>query len=264
MYIRGYSVLLQFAMSRPYTFQVAQGVYCVMRRSYFTNCYLVDRPDGVVAIDAGMKSNGSEVFAALEEIGRRPENVTAVLLTHWHNDHAAGASALAAVSHAPVFYSAAEADHLTRRAASTGLRAALSAHIPETGPLVLFKGLLGNAPQEAVEASRYIRGGEVVANDFEAIDTPGHTAGHLSYFYRPSGVLFAGDALAVIRGRLRFMARPVTEDLAAARESMLRVLSLPIRWVCPGHREPLVKNVVQECDRLRRYILDGSRWPILG
>ena len=52
--------------------------------------------------------------------------------------------------------------------------------------------------------------------------TPGHTPGHVSFYYAPERALFAGDALAVIGDRVRFMARPVTPDLAAARASMRR------------------------------------------
>jgi hypothetical protein len=60
------------------------------------------------------------------------------------------------------------------------------------------------------------------------------------------------------------MARPVTEDLAAARDSMVRCLSLPIDFVCPGHREPLVRNVREECERMRDYVAGGGKWPIFG
>src|SRR5580700_4844546 len=96
-------------MSHARTFRVADGVYCVMRRSYFTCSYLVDTGDGgVVAIDAGMKSSGSDVLHALREIGRLPQDVSALLLTHWHNDHASGAAELATASGAAVYYHATE------------------------------------------------------------------------------------------------------------------------------------------------------------
>ncbi|HEX8916738.1 MAG TPA: MBL fold metallo-hydrolase [Humisphaera sp.] len=252
-------------MSKPHTFQVVPGVWCVMRRSYFTCSYLVATADGgLAAVDAGMKSTGSEMFAAIDELGRTPADVRAVLLTHWHNDHAAGAAELAVASGADVFYSATEADHLTRRAASGGLRGRLSAAVPETGPLVLLKGLLGNAPQQAVEATRFVRDGDDVLGEFDVIDTPGHTAGHVSYHHRPTGTLFAGDALAVIAGRLRFMARPVTEDLVAARASMRRCLDRDIRAVCPGHREPMGRDAEAECRRMRHLLDAGARWPLLG
>jgi glyoxylase-like metal-dependent hydrolase (beta-lactamase superfamily II) len=129
---------------------------------------------------------------------------------------------------------------------------------------VLFIGLLGEAVPEAVEAAEYIKDGQIVAGGFEVIETPGHTPGHASFYYRLERVLFAGDALAVIDGRVRFMARPVTLDVPAARRSMERCLSLDIQVLCPGHREPLTAGVAAECDRMRRHLADGGRWPLLG
>ena len=250
-------------MSKPFTFEVTTGAYCVMRRSYFTCSYLVDTGDGLVAIDAGMKSTGSEMLSAIAEIGRTPRDVRAILLTHWHNDHAAGAAVLAKMSGAEVHYSSVESPHLGGDLASTGIRGRLSALVPETGPLVLLKGLLGNAPEQPVEATRFVRDGDVVRG-FEVLDTPGHTRGHLSYYYRPRRTLFAGDALAVINGQLRFMSRPVTEDRDAARASMQRCLSLPIDFICPGHREPMTRNTQSECARMKAHLDGNGRWPLLG
>jgi glyoxylase-like metal-dependent hydrolase (beta-lactamase superfamily II) len=81
--------------------------------------------------------------------------------------------------------------------------------------------------------------------------------------YRPEQALFAGDALAVIAGRIRFMTRPVTLDLASARRSMETMLSLRPRFVCPGHREPLA-NAGEACEDMLKYLAVGGRWPILG
>jgi glyoxylase-like metal-dependent hydrolase (beta-lactamase superfamily II) len=96
------------------------------------------------------------------------------------------------------------------------------------------------------------------------IETPGHTPGHTSFYYRRERALFAGDALAVIDGQVRFMARPVTLNLEAARRSMERCLSLDIGVLCPGHREPLTTRVEQACQNMRLYLTAGGRWPLLG
>ena len=250
-------------MSKPSVSEVAPGVYCVMRRSYFTCSYLVETPAGLIAIDAGMKSSGSEMLSAIAELGRVPGDVIAILLTHWHNDHAAGASVLADRSGADVYYSAREAEHMTRRAAATGVRGRLSAIIPEHGPLVLLKGLLGNAPQQPVAATKFVSGGDTIF-DFDVIDTPGHTVGHVSYYHRTKRVLFAGDAIAVVHQRLRFMARPTTEDQPAARQSMTKLMGLPLHAVCPGHREPLTQNVEAERLRLGELLKQNEDWPLFG
>jgi glyoxylase-like metal-dependent hydrolase (beta-lactamase superfamily II) len=249
---------------RPKVFQVCDRVYCVMRKSYYTCSYLVTCGNGLVAVDAGMKSHGNDILAAIDHLGGRPAEVTAVLLTHWHNDHSAGASELAELSGAQVHYSATEAGHLTRDKAATGVGGRLSAYVPETGPLVLLKGLLGNAPQQPVTATSYVNDGDIVASEFEVIATPGHTPGHVSYYHGSTRTLFAGDALAVVNGRLRFMARPVTEDLAAARASMVRCLDRQIDFVCPGHREPLTSDAQEQCDQLRAHVIAGGRWPLFG
>jgi glyoxylase-like metal-dependent hydrolase (beta-lactamase superfamily II) len=252
-------------MPHPRTFRVADRVYCVMRRSYFTCSYLVDAPDaGLVAVDAGMKSTGSDVFHALKELGRSPGDVAAILLTHWHNDHASGAAELAAASGARVYYHATESPYFTRQRAASGLRAALSRVIPETGPLVLLHGLLANAPDKPVRATCHVQGGDTLPGGFEVLDTPGHTVGHVSYYHAPTRTLFAGDALAVVHGRLRLMARPVTEDLAAARASVIRCLDRPLAAICPGHREPLTQNVPAERDRLLALARSGAPWPLFG
>jgi len=251
-------------MIGPHTFRVTNNVWCVTRRSYFTNSYFVATTSGLVAIDAGMKSSGGDMLAALKEIGRVPADIRAILVTHWHNDHAAGAAELAESTQAPVYYHATEAPHLTRVKAFAGMRGAISALVPETGPLVLIKGLLGNAPQRAVTATTFIADGETVAEEFLVLETPGHTAGHVSYYHEPTRTLFAGDALAVIGKRLRFMARPVTENMAAARRSMQRCLDRPIDFVCPGHREPLMVDVAKEVRRFRQLLASNAPWPIFG
>ncbi len=77
-------------------------------------------------------------------------------------------------------------------------------------------------------------------------------------------VLFAGDALAVVNDRIRFMARPVTPDLDRARTSMKKCLSFDVNVLCPGHRVPLVKDVPRCCDEMLDYLDSAGRWPLLG
>jgi len=207
-----------------------------------------------------MDSTGADIQALLAAMGQPEKSAKAVLLTHWHNDHAAGARAIQRRSDCPVYYHADDQPWLSRAAARGGLRGWIAKRVPEWGVGVLLIGLLG----EAVPEADYLKDGQIVAGGFEVVETPGHTPGHVSFYYAPERVLFAGDALAVIGGRVRFMARPVTLDVPTARRSMERCLSLDIQVLCPGHREPLTDGVKAECARMRRYVSDGGRWPLLG
>lgn len=246
-------------------FQVSDTIWCVRRRSYFTCSYGVQSSHGVVLVDAGMDSSGADVRLLLSAMGRAVGDVRAVLLTHWHNDHSAGACAMARESGCRVYY------HVNDKAQLDGelqvknsLRQKIARRIPEWGVFVLAIGLLGEAVSESVEATGLFRDGDVVEDDFEIIETPGHTLGHVGIFHRPTQALFAGDALAVINGRVRYMARPVTPDLPLARRSMERCLSISPRILCPGHREPLTRDVADRIAQMRRRLSTDAVWPFFG
>jgi glyoxylase-like metal-dependent hydrolase (beta-lactamase superfamily II) len=245
--------------------RVSDSILCVRRVSYLTCSYIVRTRGGLVLIDAGMDSGGADVDAGLAAMNSSYADVRAILLTHWHNDHTAGAQVTHERSGAPVFYHRGDERYYTGHGGAKGVRKWVSDQIPELGVMVLAKGLLGESTPRPVAADTFVNDGDLLLDDeFEVIETPGHTEGHVSYFYRPERALFAGDALAVIGGRIRFMARPVTLDLSAARRSMTRCLELQPAIVCPGHREPLIANVPAAIDAMRRHLADGVKWPLLG
>lgn len=243
---------------------VADEIWCVRRLSYFTCSYIIKTPAGIVLVDAGMDSTGCDMIDALSTIGFDVTCVVGILLTHWHNDHAAGAKVVKDFSKAATHYHQLEEPYLTRKTAHSGLRGYLADKVPEMGPLVLFKGLIGEASPLAVEATQFIKHGDLLFDEFEVIETPGHTAGHVSFYNRRLKALFAGDAVAVIDGRIRFMARPVTPDLPLARKAAIDCMGFDLEHVCPGHREPLSKDVQMECDRFRKYAQSNAPWPLFG
>ncbi len=71
---------------------VTGNVWCFQRPSYFACSYLISVQDGFVAIDVGMDSYARDFLAGLGALGIAPDRVRAILLTHWHNDHSAGAA----------------------------------------------------------------------------------------------------------------------------------------------------------------------------
>jgi glyoxylase-like metal-dependent hydrolase (beta-lactamase superfamily II) len=243
--------------------RISGSIVCIRRPSYQTCSYIVQMADGLVLLDAGMSSDGSDVQAGLTELSAKASDIRAILLTHWHNDHAAGAQAAREISGAPVYYHRADEAFFTGTSGAKGVRGWISDLIPEWGVLVLAKGLIGEATPRPIPAQHFVRDGDVVLDKFDVIETPGHTAGHVSYFYRSERVLFAGDALAVIDGQVRFMARPVTLDVESARRSMEKCLKLEPHILCPGHREPLVA-AESACGVMLSHLQNGGNWPLLG
>lgn len=245
-------------------FQVTETIWCIRRPSYQNCSYLVLSRHGPVLVDAGMASDGRDVEFALNTIGLSADSLRAILLTHWHNDHAAGAAHTQARTGAPVYCHALDTPNLTRQTARRGIRGWLADRIPEWGLFVLFIGLLGDTVPNAVTSPSEVADNDAILEDFTVIESPGHTPGHISFYYAPEKALFAGDALAVIGDRVRFMARPVTPDHDTARQSMIRCLSLDIEVLCPGHRRPLTKNCPQRCQEMLQHLQDGGGWPLLG
>jgi glyoxylase-like metal-dependent hydrolase (beta-lactamase superfamily II) len=219
---------------------------------------------GAIAVDVGMDSDAQDFLQGLRVVGISPDQLTGILLTHWHNDHSAGAAFLKAKFGVRVYYDPRDEPFLTRKTASRGIRGWLGKRVPETGVLVLLRGLLEDAAPRAVTADHLVTDGEIVEGVFRVLATPGHTRGHVAYLHEPTRTLFCGDALAVVANTLRLMARPVTPDLPAAKTSALRCLCEQAEFICPGHRAPLKENVRQECRRLQHHLESGGRWPLLG
>lgn len=78
--------------------ELAPGVYAAAIKDAgnwdtptYTNFYVLRRGQQVVLIDAGMKQYRNEIRAILKEIGLEANQVTQILLTHGHHDHADGA-----------------------------------------------------------------------------------------------------------------------------------------------------------------------------
>jgi glyoxylase-like metal-dependent hydrolase (beta-lactamase superfamily II) len=136
--------------------------------------------------------------------------------------------------------------------------------IPEWGPGVLLIGLLGKGTPNAIGDLTYVTDGQIIENDFLVLESLGHTNGHLCFFHTPTETLFAGDALAIIENEIRYMARFVTPDLKAAKKSMMRILEMPAKVICPGHRSPVTDNVVQKCKVKLAKMKQGEPWPLFG
>lgn len=248
-------------MIRPKVFQVTPDVVCVRRPAYAACSYLILRSDDTIVIDSGTKSDGSDIMHALTTLGRPLSSVSHVVLTHWHNDHAAGARALQDQTGAIVLHHEAEAPFLRRESANGSFKGWLANVAPEAGVLILVKGLFGNAIPRPVETDAFIADGDLVADCLEVIETPGHTEGHVALVF--GRTLFAGDGLAVVGDRLRYMTRRVTLDHAAALRSMERLCERDINLICPGHRRPLHVGA-QDWAAFHRRVTSGPDWPLFG
>src|SRR5205814_2597188 len=80
--------------------EVAPGVYHA--RAKHVSWVLVTDGAGVTLVDSGYPGDRARVIASLEEIGRSPADLGAILLTHGHPDHIGSAEYLRRAHHVPV------------------------------------------------------------------------------------------------------------------------------------------------------------------
>lgn len=243
--------------------KITDEVYCIYTPSYYNCTYIIYRNDEITLIDTGMKSDASDVKKALAELKIPINKIKSILLTHWHNDHSAGTAELKKITNCTTYCHHNEAKYFEMEQSSKIRR--LANFIPEFGIFVLFKGLLGETVPRPVKIDENLKHGDLINETFEVIHSPGHTDGHISFYDIKSKFLFAGDSLAVIKGKLRLMASIVTPEKTDAIKSIIYSLeNREIKGICPGHREPLTINVSKEIVEFLSTIKSRKRWPLFG
>jgi len=186
--------------------EVAQNVYLLKVQVPINvesvNLYLIDG-EVPTLIDAG--TNTPDVIEAvhkgMQHIGMK--RLEQVLVTHWHVDHA-GAAASFAKEGARILVGSRDYQEWTSFVGGEGFSqfyqwATEEWDVPENeiaGMIKIYKGfhILTAMPEkvELIEPGQYVLAGN---DSLQAISTPGHTAGHLSFYNKKDRVLFSGDML---------------------------------------------------------------------
>lgn len=208
---------------------IAPGVYQVTK---MVNSYIIDGDEGVVLIDTGLPKKQGAIVQALASIGRRIDDVAAIVLTHAHSDHTGGAAALQLESGAAVVASAVDAPVV---------RGDLPIPPPPIFDFPVLRSLVATLVPAAdpVGVAHVVAAGPVpIVSDLRSIPTPGHTAGHISLLLdRNDGVLFAGDSAMARAGKVTrgFMNRKTATFDASLRAMAEQEFDI----ACFGHSPPI-------------------------
>jgi glyoxylase-like metal-dependent hydrolase (beta-lactamase superfamily II) len=159
----------------------------------YVNGFMLRDPDGqITLIDMGIASSGAKVIAALRSIGSDPSDVSRLMLTHCHPDHAGGAAYVSRETGRPVDIHAEDAEYV---------RTGTQPDVDQTSGIgKLFRKL--PAKTEKFTVGEELTDGQVVpfAGGIRVVHTPGHSPGHASYLHEESGVLITGDAIFNVLG----------------------------------------------------------------
>jgi hydroxyacylglutathione hydrolase len=202
--------------------EVADGVFRVddMR---IANAYLVAADDGLLLVDAGMPWNASRILAFITTIGRQPDELRDIVLTHCDIDHIGSAAELKRLTGASVAIHERDA-------------AVLAGGQPEKGGPGLA-ALYRLLRFRAVTADRILSDGDMI-DGFQVMHVPGHTAGSIALI-SADGMVFSGDALLTDKqGKVTAPDRRLALDPAQAVRSADRIRALQPTLLLAGHGAP--------------------------
>jgi glyoxylase-like metal-dependent hydrolase (beta-lactamase superfamily II) len=231
------------------TKQVVPGVYSLA--DGFVYAYLVEDDDGLVMVDTGTVKLQQQFAAALSTLGKQADQIRRILVTHHHPDHAGSLAELVRRTGATVWV------HATDAQVVRGDRAW---QLPEPSNVVvkLIGKLMrmGAERAEPADVDNELTGGEHLefAGGIDVVETPGHTAGHVSYLLRrEGGVLFAGDAAVNVVGGPAagppFLSSLVTERPEAVGASLRRIAAQEFEVAVFGHGSPIVGGAAEQFRR---------------
>jgi hydroxyacylglutathione hydrolase len=208
----------------------------------FSNAFLV-LGEQAILIDTGSPGDKIRILGAMKKLSVEPQQLSAIVLTHAHSDHAGSCVKLKAITKAPILMGAGE---ITRAAnGQNGNLAPTSFGARLIKPFVDKKFLPFTADAIISAGDKLIEYGV----ELRMIETPGHTAGSLS-FISPEGDAIIGDVLmGGYMGGTLFPQKPNThyfvEDQTLNRQSLDCILASGANRLFVGHGGPLTrKNVM--------------------
>jgi glyoxylase-like metal-dependent hydrolase (beta-lactamase superfamily II) len=222
--------------------QVAPGVFSLwQRKGAYVHAYLIDAPDGLILIDTLFDSDAKRVLKLIEKNGRSVRDVKHIIMTHAHRSHLGGLALLKELSGATVYSHEWESDLIT------GDRAAQQVSWRPQPSYRTYLFQLGNnlnlTHHPPCEVDQFIHQGDQIG-PLQVIHSPGHSPGHLTFYWPQRRALFSGDAI-VTWPRFELGWPGFLLNRRQHRASLRKLAEYDTEVLCTGHGEPLTSGAAQ-------------------
>lgn len=224
--------------------ELAPGIHSLGgRKGGHVRAFLLESGQELTLVDTLFEDDASQVLEAIDGLGRKPGDLKRIVLTHAHRSHLGGVAALRRATGATVLGHAWEADIVS------GDRPAQSVGLKPTRPFKTYPfqvGIFLNRPRHApCPVDEGLEDGDQ-AGPLQVLHLPGHSPGHLGFYWPERGFLIAGDAIATWPrfegGWPAFTINPVQHAV-----SLRRMAELEAPLVGVGHGDAITVDAV---DRL--------------
>ena len=183
----------------------------------------------ICLIDAGVRGTAPQLQAYLKQIGRSPQEISTILITHAHPDHIGGCLAIKKASSASFYAHPADKPWIEDVEKQYRERPILNFFELVEGP-VPVSGELKEGDTPPWDKGKTIR----------VLETPGHSLGSISLFFKEEGALFTGDAVPAA-GTI-----PIYVDPKASIESIQKLAKVAgVKHMFSSWHEPISGGQVQ-------------------
>jgi len=209
------------------------------------NWYLLADDDGVTVVDAGLPRHWQLLPKALERLGRRLDDVRAIVLTHGHYDHVGFAERARRELGVPVH--APRGEDIYRHPLRYPFERLPLRYARDLGFLKIAARFAANGAlwTKGVETVMHFGDGEElpVPGRPRVLATPGHTPGHVALHLPERDTVITGDALVTLDPYTaltgpRLVAKAALADSALNLATLDRIAETGASHLLPGHGEP--------------------------